>query len=273
MKNLAFIYFIFLSISSYSQNGGDTADYPYWWSMMQRKSVNFYQTQSAFEKYWDNRPYAAQSGYKVFKRWEYFWKSRVNRDGTFPSNDKSIVEYTKFINKNNSLRAANGNFIELGPKFLPANATGQPNGIGRVNGIAFHPTNPNIIYIGAPQGGVWKTTDAGTTWNISGTDNLPSLGASTIAIDSANPMIMYLGTGDRDAGDAAGIGVYKSINGGTSWSASNAGMPFETVARILINPIKNTTILAATSSGIYKSYNSGVTWTQKTISNNFFKEM
>lgn len=273
MNKLLTILFILFLNQAHAQDKGDTSNYPYWWEMMQDRTVNYYNTQSAFEKYWENRPYMPHSGYKVFKRWEHFWRSRVNPDGTFPPADRDMVEFKKFLLKNNALRAANGNFMEMGPRKLPANSTGQPNGLGRINAVAFHPTNVGTIFIGAPQGGVWKTTDGGTTWSVSGTDILPSLGASTIAIDSANPSIMYLGTGDRDANDAAGIGVYKSINGGTSWSASNAGMGNVTVTRILINSRKNTTLLAATSTGVFKSYNSGANWTKKTTGTLYFKEM
>ncbi|MBK7957639.1 MAG: hypothetical protein IPK03_05675 [Bacteroidetes bacterium] len=272
---LRFFFALFLfSFHANAQNVNDTANFPYWWDMMHDRNINFFQTQRAFETYWSNKPAEARShsGFKVFKRWEHHWKSRVNGDGSFRPADNDINEYRKFQQRNAS-RAANGAWTELGPRIMPTNSTGQPNGLGRINAIAFHPTNPNIYFIGAPQGGVWKTTNNGATWSISGTDNLPSLGASSIAIDPTNDQIMYLGTGDRDAGDAAGIGVYKSTNGGASWTVSNTGMGNREVNRITLNTLKNTTLLAASSDGVYKSYNSGATWVKKTSVNANYKEL
>ena len=74
---------------------------------------------------------------------------------------------------------------------------------------------------------------------------------------------MYLGTGDRDAGDAAGVGAYKSINGGTSWTVANNTMGNSEVNRIIIHPTKTTTILAATSSGISGQEESGTAVTTR----------
>mgnify|MGYP000070508174 FL=1 len=94
-----------------------------------------------------------------------------------------------------------GNWVELGPTNLPSNRTGQPNGLGRINSVAFHPTDTNIIYVGAPAGGLWVTKDGGQTWNTN-TDTLASLGISSIAVDPQHPDTIYIGTGDRDASDS-----------------------------------------------------------------------
>jgi photosystem II stability/assembly factor-like uncharacterized protein len=272
MKLLLTLGFLSFFSNSMSAQSIDTATTPIYMQMMQDRKNNFYAVQSAFKKYWDNNPYQPQSGYKVFKRWEWFWASRVNADGTFPESDKTMKEYKKFLLLNSD-RSANGNWTELGPRKKPSNATGQPVGLGRVNCIAFDPLSVDIIFVGAPQGGLWKTTDGGVTWAISGTDQIATLGVSSIAIDPSNSQIMYIGTGDRDAGDAQGKGVYKSTNGGASWTASNAGTTGLTVSRILINPLNPSAIIIGTSNGLYQSYNAGVTWIKRASYTSHMKEM
>ena len=250
----------------------DTANTPVWIDMMQDPSANFYETQSAFEQYWDGRERTRGDGWKVFKRWEWYWQERVNPDGSFPPADQTISNYTSWrIAYNQSLsgtESINGDWTEVGPRMKPVNGTGQPNGNGRLNNIAFHPTNPSILWVGSASGGLWKTTNAGQTWD-SNTDDLPSLRVSSILIDPTNTNIMYIGTGDRDGGNAPGLGVYKSVDGGASWFVSNTGMGNNTVGQMLMHPSNPSYILAATSGGVYRSINGGGSWSLESPSNNF----
>ena len=250
----------------------DTANTPVWIDMMQDPSANFYETQSAFEQYWNGRERSRGDGWKVFKRWEWFWQERVNPDGSFPPADQTINNYTSWrIAYNQSLsgtESINGDWTEVGPRMKPVNGTGQPNGNGRLNNIAFHPTNPSILWVGSASGGLWKTTNAGQTWD-SNTDDLPSLRVSSILIDPTNTNIMYIGTGDRDGGNAPGLGVYKSVDGGASWFVSNTGMGNNTVGQMLMHPSNPSYILAATSGGVYRSLNGGGSWSLESPSNNF----
>ncbi|MCX6272012.1 MAG: PKD domain-containing protein [Bacteroidetes bacterium] len=233
----------------------DTANYPYWVGMMQDDNVNFFQVQHAFETYWKDRPVTRSSGFKPFKRWEYMMSLRVSPDGKRPSPDKNWKAYKDYFGNQGKLENNNGNWEEMGPKYLPINAPG----LGRVNALAFHPTDVNIIYAGAPAGGFWKSTDGGQLWT-SNTDGLPTLGVSAIIVDHSNPDILYIGTGDRDAGDAAGIGVMKSIDAGINWALSNNGMGYVTVGKMLIHPVLPGMLYAATSGGIFKTINGGADW-------------
>ncbi|MBW6492029.1 MAG: T9SS type A sorting domain-containing protein [Lentimicrobium sp.] len=243
----------------------DASEFPYWIEMMQDQSANFYETQSAFNAYWEGREITKGSGYKPFKRWEYWMEQRVSPDGTRPAPDRDIRAYNEYISANSN-RSSAGNWTPLGPFTVPSGYNGY-RGLGRVNAIAFHPTDPNVVYIGAPSGGFWKTIDGGQNWTTH-TDILPTLGVSAIVVDHVNPNVIYMGTGDRDAGDAPGLGVWKSIDGGATWSVSNSGMGNVTVGRLLMHPDDNTIIFAATSGGFYKSVDSGNSW-YRTASGNF----
>jgi hypothetical protein len=249
----------------------DTAHYPYWTTMMQDPNANFHATQSAFEKYWAGRTDYRHNGWRVFKRWEYINKDRVQQNGKLQPPGYVAEEFRKYV-KSHSPKSLSGNWTQVGPVNYPANATGQPTGMGRVNAIGFHPTDANTLYIGSPSGGFWKSTDGGATYtNL--TSNLPTLGVSAILVHPTVPNTIFLGTGDRDAGDAPGMGVYKSIDGGITFTPSNTGMGTPTVGMMMFHPADPNTILAATSGGIYKSIDGGASWTKKSSNSNNYKDI
>lgn len=243
---------------------GDTATYPYWIAMMQDPDANFFQTQRAFRIYWLDRPITKGCGWKVFKRWEYMMQSRINPDGSLPAPDGTFREFEHFVN---GTRSAAGNWVNMGPSLIPNPGPAGYLGLGRLNVIAFHPTDPNTLYAGAPSGGLWMSNDAGLSW-ISHTDTMPTLGISAIAVDYSNPQMILMGTGDRDAGDAPGMGIFKSLDGGVSWAPSKTGMDNKTVGKIIQHPGNPAIFLAATNGGIYKSTNGGASW-QNVKSGNF----
>ncbi len=239
------------------QSSADTSDYPYWIRMMQDPDANYFATVGAFEKYWKNRPVTKGCGWKVFKRWEYIMRDRVSPDGKKPRPDAVYKEWTRFSQAN---RSATGSWISLGPSTIPSPGPAGYLGLGRLNVVAFHPTDQNKLYVGAPSGGFWLTSDNGATWTTT-TDNMPTIGVSTIAVDFSNPLKLLMGTGDRDHGDAPGMGVFKSLDGGTTWTQSNAGMGNTTVCKMVQHPGNAQIFLAATSNGIYRSTNGGGNWT------------
>jgi photosystem II stability/assembly factor-like uncharacterized protein len=254
----------------------DTSQVPVWIDMMQDPNANFFETQRAFERYWDGRPREKGDGYKVFKRWEWYWSQRVDEQGFLPAPNATAETYEAwriaYNQQMTGIESEGGDWVEVGPRFKPTNGTGQPNGNGRVNYIAFHPSNQNIFWVGSPSGGLWKTVNGGVSWTTL-TDNLPTLGVSSILIDSTNLNVIYIGTGDRDAGDAPGLGVYKSTNGGQSFNASNSGMGTLTVGQMLMHPTNSNLILAATSGGIFRSTNAGSSWTLVSPNADNFKDM
>ncbi len=266
---LSVLFSLFFQTVFSQNNAKDTADYSYWIDMMHDPSANYYKTVEAFNKYWKDRPVTRSSGYKPFKRWEYYWSTRLNPDGTRISGFKVYKAVEKFL-KNYKSKGFEGDFINLGPIQKPENHTGQPNGNGRVNAVAFDPYNPDIIYVGAPAGGLWKSVDGGASWS-SYTDNLPTLGVSSIVISPANPDIIYIGTGDRDAADAAGMGVFKSVDGGETFVPANGGMENADVGRLIMDPDDPDIILAATSGGIFKTNDGAQTWELKKNGN--FREI
>ena len=245
----------------------DAADVPYWIDMMQDPEANFFTAREAFNAYWNDRPITRGCGWKVFKRWEYWMQSRIEADGSLPDPGKTYQEYTEY-QKNN--RSASGDWVNLGPSLIPLPGPAGYEGLGRLNNIAFHPTDLDIWYVGAPSGGLWMTTDGGNTWETH-TDTLPTLGVSSIIINHNNPDIIFIGSGDRDAGDAPGLGVFKSTDGGLTWTESSTGMGNKTVGEMLQHPTNHQILLAATNGGIFRSTDLGNNWSLTQVGN--FKDI
>ena len=140
----------------------------------------------------------------------------------------------------------------------------------RTIAIAGIPEDPMTTYIGAASGGLWKTTDAGTTWKpIFDDQEVSSIGS--LAITPTNPDIVWVGTGEtfviRPA-HAMGDGIYKSIDGGKTWK--NMGLEKTgRIGRVIVHPTNPDIVYAAAlghtygkqqERGVYKTVDGGETW-------------
>lgn len=204
------------------------------------------------------------SGLKPFERWKYHWGFYTDASGKIkPSSDLWDAWEVKQARKENSKSNNTSNWTPVGP-FQSSNTYSssslKSSGQGRVNVVAVDPSNPNTYYVGAPAGGIWKSTDAGINWAPL-TDYLPQIGVSGIAIHPTNSNIIYIATGDDDAGDSYAVGVWKSLDGGATWNATGAipGTP-QLMNDIYIHPNNPETVVVATSTGIQKSLNGGTSW-------------
>lgn len=258
-----------VSMSGLKAQQADTANFPYWIEMMQQQDANFFETQRAFETYWEGREITRGSGYKPFKRWEYMMKQRVSPEGQKPDYDMALKAYNKIVESGAVIKNRGSEWVQMGPFDVPSGNNGY-RGLGRVNAIAFDPVNPDILYVGAPAGGLWVSYNHGTTWQVL-TDHLPTLGVSAILVDYSNPNHILIGTGDRDAGDAPGLGVWRSTDGGQNWEQWNNGMGSSIVGRMVQDPLDPQVMLAAASSGVYRTINGGETWALSRNGN--FKEV
>ncbi|MBT6328946.1 MAG: glycosyl hydrolase [Kordiimonadaceae bacterium] len=140
---------------------------------------------------------------------------------------------------------------------------------GRVADIAVDQKNPSIWYVGIASGGVWKTVNAGTTWDpVFDDEAVYSIG--DVTIDPSNSDIIWVGTGENNGGRhiAFGDGVYKSENGGKSWKNMGLGAS-EHVGDIVIHPTDSDTVWVSAQGplwskggerGVYKTTDGGQTW-------------
>jgi photosystem II stability/assembly factor-like uncharacterized protein len=145
-----------------------------------------------------------------------------------------------------------------------------PPSAGRIAAAAGIPGDTNTYYAGAASGGIWKTTDGGTTWvPIFDDQSVQAIGA--LAVSRSNPSIIWAGTGEAWAirpSDVMGDGIYKSVDGGATWK--NVGLA-ETgrIGRIIIHPTNPEIVYACAlgratgpqqERGVYRTINGGQTW-------------
>lgn len=256
--------------------------------MMKDPKANFFEIQKEFYKYWEAKEEKEKKSdskvveeemegeYYQFKRWEWFMKPRVGPSGKMINiAAKTFEEWqnqnTHTKGSGNNIMSPTGNWINAGITNYVNGNSGYNGGIGRINCIAFDPTNANIIYCGTPSGGIWKTTTGGNSWTPL-SDGIPQIGVSGIAINPNNTSEIYILTGDGDGNAVSSIGVLKSTNGGTTWNTT--GLVFNSTSfvfgyKLLIDPSNSSVLLAITSNGIYRSSNAGVSWTL-TKTGNFY---
>ena len=216
-----------------------------------------------------------------FRRWEAFAEPRVYPTGKFIDPGTLMREYLKYQQKHpSSLRT--GNWQLVGPAVVPEG--GGLRGAGRINTIAVNPLDTNIIYLGTPCGGVWKSVDGGNTWNTNASNLLASISIGDIAINPIHPDTLYAATGDsygfeyygQGTGDFWGgtysAGLMISADGGDTWNST--GLSYEQtdaqlIYRIIINPVNPNILIAGTRGGLYRSADAGATWSE-VIDGNFF---
>lgn len=247
----------------------------------QQRALTFKEMQVQFSEFKKQNDPAKVRGWKNFKRWENEMQLHTNTQGEPADFDTYISEVVNVANlKQQQSASAPSVWAPAGPNVLPNNLTGyMENGIGRINCIAFHPTNTNTYFVGVAQGGLWKTTNDGVSWTPL-TDNLPITRISDISIDPANPNTMYISVCDfeyigfglflngRKRNTHYGLGVYKTTDGGATWTPT--GLTFQLtngdeslIRKILVNPANSNEVLACGVNGMHKSVNGGSTWTKQ----------
>jgi len=140
---------------------------------------------------------------------------------------------------------------------------------GRISDVAVDPTNKSVWYIATASGGLWKTTNAGTSFSPI-FDDEDSYSIGEVVIDPNNHNVIWIGSGENNAQRSVsyGDGVYKSIDGGRSWT--NMGLQqSEHIGRIVIDPRNSDVVYVASQGpvfngggdrGLYKTTDGGQTW-------------
>lgn len=185
----------------------------------------------------------------------------------FPGNDipRAALPAMKAGMKHYSDRPFKNRSVSSGSDWTLA---GPSNIGGRVTSVALDPTDRNIVYAAAASGGVWKSTDLGTTWRNIFNESF-SIGSLALAPD--NPDVIYVGTGEANPSSVdtyPGNGIWRSTDAGSTWT--NLGLS-ETghIGKIVVNPLNSNTIFVSTlglyrsktiDRGIYRSVDYGATW-------------
>ena len=244
-------------------------------------SVGFVDLLRASEEWMLGRDLARERSWKWYRRWEAAVEQRLNPGARRVDAGAYVDASERIASHRRALRrplAAAGWFPvgPIGP--LGLNLTGLNPGLGRINCVAFHPTDSMILWAGVAQGGLWKSADGGGTWRPL-TDELPILRISDIAVDPDDTDVIYISVGDfgyvgvdlvhtdRKRHTHYGLGVYKTTDGGESWRPT--GLTFDLdggdaslIRRVFVHPANSAQLLAAGTGGTWRSSDAGATWTR-----------
>lgn len=186
---------------------------------------------------------------------------------------------TKSLQRSMIATAAGETWTEMGPSAM--NMAGWAFGrvSGRNNAITVDPSDDNIVYFGSASGGVWKTTNGGTSWTPV-FDQVGTLPIGAITIDPNDRNRVWVGTGDKNQGCLGaylGQGVSLSTDGGASWVQKNGSgsntMPLSIVNTIAISSTSSNQVLAGgfgscdangslANGGVFRSADGGANWTR-----------
>jgi hypothetical protein len=242
--------------------------------LLEKNKLNLVELQKDFQSFMQVRDTKTKGlGYKQFKRWEWYWQTRVLPNGDFPEAGKNLKEFEAYKASRQSTSGRKGNMESLiadlqtgtWESIAQTTSSGGYDGTGRVNCVAFHPTDINIFYVGTPGGGIWKTTNGGSSWTPL-SDFISQTGVTAIVIHPTNPNTIYIGTGDGYGNlDVKGIGVLKSTDGGATWQ--NTGLSWTTsqttvVSSMVMSPTNTSVLVATTNDGIYRTMDAGASWTR-----------
>lgn len=243
-------------------------------SMVANPQANFYTIAARTDSLLKTLPpdTAPESRGLFFARWKWFWEPRMGDaiDGAkmgkfthYAQVMKSMVQTPPCLEP--SAYPANWNL--LGPIELPRQE------MGWINAVALDPNNPAVAYAGAPNGGLWRTTDIGAPvpqWqNITDQTGLPGMGIGDILIDPSNSDIIYIATGYYTGSDIQyGVGVMKTTNGTDplpTWEFTGLNFdPFlneiAAVKKLVMSPMDHNTIYAFTAKDVFKTSDAGATW-------------
>ncbi|CAM3625282.1 VPS10 domain-containing protein [Zobellia roscoffensis] len=240
------------------------------------KTKNFQSLVNEIDAYYSTSAKQERKDYKKYMRWRTFAENRLDANGEIANIGQ--LNFEAALEQNIKLRKANKNaFISAknGDDLRWENVIHEvPTERGRVDCVAVDPSNSDIIYAGANTGGVWKTIDGGLNW-VPLTDNLPTLGTTSIVIDPNSPVNsrkIYVLVGDGGWGNQYhSTGIYVTNDSGSTWSPLSLQFD-ETVnnpsaRKLVMDPMNSDILYAVFWTSIYKTLDGGNTWTKLTISN------
>ncbi len=233
---------------------------------MAASGATFDEINLAVDRAWEGKFQGKHSGRKQYERWKYYHATRLDANGRLTNSTKDTWD-TYYANPYTQTEKAGYSFKgnweskkKITFDHLPA---GYSGGMGRVNCVAIDPENLNILYVGTPGGGLWRSADQGNSWNPM-IDGMPRLGVSSVVIDPSSPTnnrTLYIMTGDGDGSDVATLGVYKSTDNGATWMSTGLGPSIKTGYKLIMHPAQNNTLYAATEAGVFKTTNGALSWT------------
>jgi photosystem II stability/assembly factor-like uncharacterized protein len=216
-------------------------------------------------------------------RW--YWQQRSYPAGTIPIEVHRAAVQTELENGGRHRADADGDgWSNLGPAPLRDITYGlytAQNASGRALALAIHPNNPDVLFLGTAQGGIWKSTDRGQHWTSIGNQTLPTLAINIIRYKPDDPNVLYAATGEPNGSTSVhGSGLLRSTDGGETWQplpthgngwnfdyAAVTGLEFDArdTRTMYVSTATIVTFFRAPPNqpptGIFKSTDGGESWT------------
>jgi PKD repeat protein len=259
------------------------------YKLMERTDITLKDAETIANKYFERVGTGQGTGYKQFQRWLYERKFHTDENGNYIT---AQTEWNNYLQStaNRQEAVTSANWVPLGPNGWNRTSSWNP-GTGRLTHLAIHPSNEQIIYVCSPGGGIWKTTNGGANWASLTDNNSLWMNVFALTIDPSNQNNVYAGMANSvgiiksaDAGAswaptgagpsgtvrkivihpttpnivfaAATNGIWRSTNGGTSWTQVHSGSKED----IEFKP-DDLNIMYASGNDVYRSADNGVTWT------------
>ena len=197
--------------------------------------------------------------YQRLERWAWYWRDRLNEDRTLMNPMDQLKLYKTYKNSTQYLRN-NPTWKHEGP----TRNTGGYWAMGRTTHIDFHPTNRNIFFVAAANGGLWKTIDAGLNYTSLGED-LPQQPVGIVIVDPRNANTIYITIGEKAGWWQYGLGVYKSIDGGQTWKTTGLSYKLNenrVIYGLAMNPNNSNILIASCNNGIFRTTDGGNNWSK-----------
>ncbi|MDI1322004.1 MAG: fibronectin type III domain-containing protein [Algoriphagus sp.] len=260
MKNKITHYFLHFAITFISINSlfltqafsqGQDRDINIW-ELMERRDMRLSEIDALARRYFNAVGRERGSGHKQYERWKFEKQFHLDQNGFLLPEE---YDQQQFNEAAPALETTNSTgWTEIGPTSWNRTSGWNP-GVGRITSIAVYPGNTNIIYITSPGGGIWKSTQGGNQWIPLADQTNALMNVWSVAVHPTDPDYVLVGNGGS---------IYKSIDGGLSWTQRGSGMG--TVRKILFDPTNPQILYAASSNGISKSIDGGNTWVRKITS-------
>lgn len=252
--------------------------------LMKDNAVNFYEICEVADAYFETiDKYEKGSGWMGYQRWK-----NENESKYYPSGDRTTVDpyfvqkaYEEFIAENpkgEEKYLFDEGWEEVGPGSIDSITGHYSAGLGRVETFYVNPEDADRMYFGSRSGGFWASSDGGTTWSGGSTDFLFASGVNTLTVSPTNPDSILINL--RNSGNGVTHGLYRSTNGGLTWTETNYN-PVElekgglgsnfAVNEIAYHPRVPDLIFIAANDGLYRSDDNLETWLK--VTNGSIKEI
>ncbi|MFD0962416.1 LamG-like jellyroll fold domain-containing protein [Pseudofulvibacter geojedonensis] len=230
---------------------------PEWVKLLYSDSPNYKEISAAFSKYYKTQLFKKNTHTQNFKYFSRIVKNQdyllENGDVYIPTVAEENLRKERVLQSRNSSSSINSNaWVTIGP-FTTFNSGGATQKSSQVNAYTFSQSisNPNVLFVGTETSGVYKSIDKGLHWSSVGDQVFNDGGVGVVEIDPTNENIVYVGAGSK---------LYKTLDGGTTWSTLLNISQLDTHA-ITINPNNPNIVLIAGNKGLRRSTDGGTTWT------------